>query len=87
MKNWQAVWLVLKTAAPLAGGSILLTVEWELLAIFAFEFYDRKLVPLSVACLQIPGVHELVIFLHLFQKVEWVAEFFIRPVESWDLFA
>jgi len=35
MKNWQAVWLVLKSAAPLAGGSILLTVEWELLAIFA----------------------------------------------------
>ncbi len=35
MKNWEAVWLVLKTAAPLSMGNVLLTVEWELLAIFA----------------------------------------------------
>ena len=35
MRNWQAVWLVLKTAAPLSVGNILITVEWEMLAIFA----------------------------------------------------
>ena len=35
MKNWEAVWLVLRTAAPMSVGNILLTVEWELLAIFA----------------------------------------------------
>lgn len=35
MKNWEAVWLVLRTAAPMSIGNILLTVEWELLAIFA----------------------------------------------------
>jgi Na+-driven multidrug efflux pump len=35
MKNWEAVWLVLKTATPMSIGNILLTVEWELLAIFA----------------------------------------------------
>jgi Na+-driven multidrug efflux pump len=35
MKNWEAVWLVLKTAGPMSVGNILLTVEWELLAIFA----------------------------------------------------
>lgn len=35
MKNWEAVWLVLRTAAPMSIGNIILTVEWELLAIFA----------------------------------------------------
>ena len=35
MKNWEAVWLVLRTAAPMSVGNILLTVEWELIAIFA----------------------------------------------------
>ena len=35
MKNWEAVWLVLRTAAPMSIGNILLTVEWEMLAIFA----------------------------------------------------
>lgn len=35
MKNWDAVWLVLKTAAPMSMGNILLTIEWELLAIFS----------------------------------------------------
>ena len=35
MKYWNVVWLVLKTAAPISVGNVLLTVEWELLAIFA----------------------------------------------------
>ena len=35
MKNWEAVWLVLRTAAPLSVGNIIMTVEWELLAILA----------------------------------------------------
>jgi len=35
MKNWEAIWLVLKTAAPLSIGNIIMTIEWELLAIFA----------------------------------------------------
>jgi len=35
MKNWEAVWLVLRTAAPMSIGNIIMTVEWELLAIFA----------------------------------------------------
>ena len=35
IKNWDAVWLVLKTAAPLSMGNILVTIEWELLAIFS----------------------------------------------------
>jgi len=35
IKNWDTVWLVLRTAAPISVGNVLLTVEWELLALFA----------------------------------------------------
>ena len=67
MKYWNVVWLVLKTAAPISVGNVLLTVEWELLAIFAATLGGNQVAAWGIGTLRfIISMFALSQFLMLF---------------------
>ena len=72
MKYWNVVWLVLKTAAPISVGNVLLTVEWELLAIFAATLGGNQVAAWGIGtlrfifqCLYVTSVSYVVFDLYL----------------------
>ena len=73
MKYWNVVWLVLKTAAPISVGNVLLTVEWELLAIFAATLGGNQVAAWGIGtlrfifqCLYVTSVSYVVFDLYLY---------------------